>query len=187
MGNKSKFFIAVVLAAFGYLVFWAVTSVPEPPPPVQPDNSPRIMNYEDNVLNEFKDGKLLWELKSKKIAVNVDTKESYMEGISGKFYAEDGRVVELTANQGLYDEKSQNVILAGNIKATVSDGAEITGDKLMWENEKNMLSMEGNVKGKKDDVRLSGDRAETTDGFKNYKIIGHAHIEKGVHDDKAEQ
>ena len=183
MSKKSKFFLCVVLAAFLYLIVWAVTSVPKPPPPAEPDNSPRLMSYDDNVLNEFRDGKLLWELKAKKITINIDSKDSDMEDISGKFYGDDGRVVELTAQKGIYNENTQNVTLTGNIKATVSDGAEVTGDKLMWDSAKQMLIVEGNFKGKKDDIRLSGDRAETTDGFKNFKIIGHAHVEKGVRDD----
>jgi LPS export ABC transporter protein LptC len=184
VNGKGKIFLIVVAAAFLYLVFWTVTSIPDPPTPKPPDDSPRLMTYEDNVISERKDGKVIWELKAKKISINIDTQDSTMEGIEGRFFAEDGRVVEITARGGVYNQTTQNVVLDGEIKAKVSDGAELTADKLAWDSAKGLLSVEGNVKAKKDDMRASGDRAETTDGFRRFKIIGHAHIEKGVRDEK---
>lgn len=184
MNLKSKILLGLFGVAFLSLIVWAVNSVPEPPTPTPPDDSPRIMSYEDNVLNEYKDGKLLWELKAKKISMDVDTRDAEMEDITAKFFAADGRVMELTARQGKYNQDTQNIELVGDIVGKSSDGAEITGGKMAWDNAKSLLIIEESVKAKKDDMRASGDRVEISDEFNHYKIIGHAHLEKGGRDEK---
>lgn len=184
MNQKGKIFLGLMLALFAGLVAWVLTSIPEPPVPVPPDNAPRIMSYEDNVINEYKDGKLIWEIKSKKMSVDVDTRESIMEDITGKFFAEDGRVMELTADKGTYNQNNQNIVLIGRVHAHNGDGFEVSGDKLTWDSAAAVLAVEGNAEAKKDDMRATGDRMETSNGFNHFKIIGHAHLEKGVRDEK---
>ena len=184
MSAKGKVFTALGILLAIALIGWVVRSIPEPPPLVEPNDEPRIMTYEGNALSAEKDGKLQWELKADQISVNVDTQDAEMTGISSKFYAEDGRVVTLTADHGTYIHSTRDISVEGNVKAVNTDGAELTSKKLSWVAAKEMLVAEEDVHVKKDDLRASGDRVESTDGFNRIKAIGHAHIEKGVKEDE---
>ena len=97
MSKKGKLSIGAGILLFLALVTWVVYSIPDPPKPVEPDNSPRIMSYGENNISAEKDGKKQWELHADKISMNVDTQDAEMENIEGKFYEDDGRTVTLVS------------------------------------------------------------------------------------------
>ena len=60
-----------------------------------------------------------------------------------------------------------------------SDGASLTGQELRWQAKESMLAAIGDAVAEKDDMKISGDRIESTDGFNKIKVIGKAHLVKG--------
>ena len=183
MSKKGKISIGAGILIFLALVTWVVYSIPDPPKPVEPDNSPRIMSYEGNNISAEKDGKKQWELHADKITMNVDTQDAEMENIEGKFYEDDGRTVMLVAKHGTYNQSTRDIAIDGDVKVTNTDGAILTSQKLTWIAAKEMLVAEEDACVRKDDVMASGDRIESSDGFNRFKITGKAHIEKGVKDE----
>ena len=180
MSRKGKISIGAGIFLFLALVTWVVYSIPEPPKPVEPDNSPRIMSYEGNNISAEKDGKTQWELHADSISMNVETKDAEMENITGKFYGDDCRTVTLVAKHGIYNQSTKDIAVDGDVKAENGDGAVLTSQKLTWVAAKEMLVAEVDACVKKDDMMASGNRIESSDGFHRFKIIGKAHIEKGA-------
>ena len=183
MNKRGKFFVGAGVLLFLALVTWVVRSIPEPPKPVAPSNEPRIMSYEGNTLSVEKDGKKQWELQADTISMNVDTQDAEMENLKGQFYEDDGRVVTLVAKHGIYRQNTKDIAVDGDVKVTNTDGAELTSQKLIWLAAEEKLVAEVDVRVKKEDMRASGDRIESSDGFNRIKIIGKAHIERGAKDD----
>ena len=180
MNKKQKIIIALMIFAFLALVGWVLSSIPEAPENTEPKDEKRIMSYEGNTLVSEKDGRRQWLLKAEKMSVDVDTQDAYMEGIEVEFYNADGTTMKLTAPKGLYYYHDKNFGVYDGTKVITSDGAELTCDKLYWLSKDEMLVAEDNVKVKKDDFFASGNKAESRNGFSHFKIIGKAHVEKGV-------
>lgn len=178
--SKLKIFGIVGGLALIGLVYWTILSVPEPPPPVEPEDRPLIMTYDGNTLSEEKDGKKIWELTAEKISVNIETQDMTLENIKAIFYAKDGRVVQVVAKTGTYDHKTQDVNLSGDVKATTSDGAELTSSELKWLAAQELLSALGDVRATKEDMEATGERMDSYDGFNKIKIQGKAHLARGV-------
>lgn len=176
---SSKFLIGLMIAAFIAVTAWVVTTIPDAPPKTDEPEEKRIMSYEGNVLTSEKDGKIQWKLSAEKMSVDVDTQNAQMEGIEVIFYSEDGKEMRLTAPKGMYFHKEKNFGVYDGVKATTTEGAELTSGKLYWLNhEGGKLIAEDKVEVKKDDFFASGDRMESKNGFSNFKIIGHAHVVK---------
>ena len=184
MNKRARIMVAVCLILGAALVIWAVSTVPEAPEQL-PQPEQKIMSYEGNTLSEEKDGRKLWDLTSEKIDVDVDTQDMHLTGITGHFYAEDGRTAELKAEGGIYNGKSKDVKLSGNIMVTYSDGAILTSKELEWKNEAEVLTATGDVKATREDVLITADQVEAREGFNKIKATGHAHIEKNEEKAKA--
>ena len=101
--------------------------------------------------------------------------------MDAKFYTEDGRTLHVTAPKANYKAKDKFLTVEGGIKGDSTDGAHLRADRLEWKAKENQLALIGNaeLQRESDAVKAKGDRIESLDGFNKFKIIGHAHLEKG--------
>ena len=186
MENKIKILIGVLGILFVCLVTWVVRTTPTEPPPSDYIEPPGFMEYENNTIVEEKNGVKIWELTSDKIRIDSNTQIAEFDNIKGKFFKEDGKVLELTAVKGYYDQTNHNVRLDGDIVMLDGEGGKLTSVHLDWVDAEDMLVATEDVKISKDDMRAFADRAESKDGFKKFFLKGNAHILKGVKEDPAE-
>ena len=184
MSNRAKALAAVIAALAVGLVVWAVATVPDAPKIVpQPDK--KTMSYDGNTISEEKNGRKIWELTSEHIEVDVDTQDVTMQGITGHFYAEDGKVAELKAESGVYGGKSKDIKLTGGIVVTYSDGAILVSKEMEWKSQEEILTALGDVKSVREDLLITADKIESSDSFNKVKAVGHAHLEKNEEKAKA--
>ena len=184
MSIRAKALAAVIAVLAAGLVVWAVATVPDAPKIVpQPEN--KTMSYDGNTISEEKNGRKIWELTSAHIEVDVDTQDVTMQGITGHFYAEDGKTAELKAKSGVYNGRSKDVKLNDDIIITYSDGAVLTGKEMEWKNEAELLIVSGDVKATRGDTLLTADKLEASESFNKIKAMGHAHIERDAEKAKA--
>lgn len=179
MTKRNKIIAAIIAVAVIALVAWTVLSIPQPPTGDQ-EKKNLTMSYDGNTISEEKNGRKIWEITAEHITVAVDTNDATFENVTGTFYQEDGRSLTVTAEKGNYVKKTNDIKLTGDIFIKTSDGATLKSDELDWSGAEEKLSAVGNAKVTKDDMRANGDRIESTNGFARFKIIGHAHIDKGV-------
>lgn len=179
MSRRNKILLGIGAAVFAGLVAWTVFTVPDAPKISDEQDEPKLMTYDDNTISEEKDGRKIWELKAEHISVDLATQDVRLEKIMGHFYAADGRTVEVLADGGSYDNETKDIVIAGDVSVSTSDGAKLTGDELRWTAENEMLAVAGNASASKEDMQASGDRIESTDGFGKIRIVGNAHLVKG--------
>lgn len=186
MDNKIKILIGVLAVLFVCLLTWVVRTTPDEPPPVEIIEPPTVMEYEGNTLTEEKDGITIWELTSEKIRVDANTHLAEFDKVHGKFFQADGKVLELTANKGHYDQDSKNVHVEGEVVVLDGDGGKLTGNNLDWISNEEKIVATGDVKISKDDMRAFADQAESMNGFQKFYLKGNARVLKGVKDDEQE-
>ena len=184
MNKRAKVLTAAAVALAVGLIVWAVATVPDAPV-VKENPEQKTMTYDGNTISEEKNGRKIWELTADHMEVDVKTQDMSMEGITGHFYAENGTITDLKADKVVYGGKSKDVKLTGNIKVTSSDGAILTSKELEWLNQKEILSAIGDVRAVREDVFLTADRVDSSDGFNKVKATGHAHVERN--EDKAKK
>lgn len=184
MENKTKILLGVLGILFVCLVTWVIRTTPTEPPPDDFIEPPTVMEYENNTLVEEKDGVKIWELTTEKIRIDANTHRADFQNVKGKFYQEDGKVLELTAIQGYYDQDSRNVHVEGDVVLTDGDGGKLETVHLDWLSEPAMMIATEDVKISKDDMRAFADRAESMNGFRKFLLKGNARILKGVKEDE---
>ena len=179
MDKKKKILLALLLVAVAGLVAWAVMTVPAPPQSQVETSDSKVMTYDGNTISEEKDGRKIWELTADHIEVDVDTQNVKIEKVVGHFYRQEGRTVDVQADNGSYDNGTKDISIIGSVDITTSDGAKLASDELKWTGKDSMLAAIGNANVSKDDMQANGNRIESTDGFNKIKIIGKAHLVKG--------
>ena len=191
MSKNVKRLLMASAVMFVGLIVWVVKTTPDAPPKIDKVPAPMTMEYEGNELTEEVNGVRIWDLTAERMIVDANTQDAELEKLVGHFYQADGRSVEFRAEHGVYDYETKNIYVENNIIVETSDGARLLCDKLGWVNADGMLIAVENVKITRDDIKATGDRAESADGFKHFWLKGHAHIIKGVeleddeHDDQA--
>lgn len=183
MDSKIKILIGVGVVLFICLVTWTIRTTPKAPPVHEKIEPPTVMEYEGNVITEEKDGKKIWEMTADKIKMDSVTQLAEIENVDGKFYQEDGKVLSVQGKVGVYDQKTKDVHLEGDVVLIDGDGAKIVGKNLDWNNESGTLTATEDVKIFRDDMRATGDMAASSDGFKHFFMKGNVRILKGVKDD----
>ena len=186
MDNKIKILIGVLAVLFVCLVTWVVRTTPTEPPPIENIEPPTVMEYEGNTLTEEKDGVKIWELTSEKIRIDVNTHLAEFDEVHGKFFQADGKVLELTAKKGHYDQDSKNVHVEGDVVVLDGEGGKLTGNNLDWLSAEEKIVATDEVKISKDDMRAFADRAESMNGFQKFYLKGNARVLKGVKEDSEE-
>ena len=180
MDTKWKILLAALGIGFAFLVVWVVKTTPEAPPEVDNTESPTIMEYMGNTISEEEGGVKIWEITAEKAFVDINTQNVAFQNVIGHFYQKDGRTIELLAKYGYYDTATKNVHAEGDVTVTTDDGAKLNSKELDWLGTEYKLIATEKVKITKDDIIATGDKAESTDGFRHFKLKGRAHITKGV-------
>ena len=184
MDKRLKILTTVGVILFVCLIIWTIRTTPKAPEPTERIEPPKVMEYEGNTIVEEKDGVKLWELTTEKVRVDTVTQIAEFDKVSGKFYQEDGKVLELTANNGTYDQRSRDVHVEGDVVVLDGDGGKLTSKNLDFKGAEEILIANEDVKIFKDDMQAFGDRAESKDGFKHFFLKGHARVLKGVKNDE---
>ena len=180
MKIRGKMLAAIAVGLLVGVIVWAVATTPDGPPPVNKVAPPPTMTYEGNELSEEVNGVRVWDLTAARMTVDANTQDADLEKLVGHFYQADGRSVEFRAEHGTYNYDTKDINIEGNIIVETSDGAKLTSGRLDWINADGLLVATKDVVIIRDDIRATGDRAESGDGFNKFWLKGHAHITKGA-------
>ena len=120
--------------------------------------------------SQSKGDKLLWELVAKSVEQMADGPTN-LEDVQTTYYSEDDKVTVLTADSGLYDSATRNVILRGNVVVTTSDGNSLKTDVLTWNQEEDLLRGDGNVTINKGNSVIEGKGFELSPSLETIEIF----------------
>jgi LPS export ABC transporter protein LptC len=98
---------------------------------------------------ETKGDKKEWELRAKSGQHFRQDDYTTLQDLTVTFYAEEGRIVTLTGNEGSMKGRKE-IEVRGDVVITSSDGYRVTTDSLRYEEEKRRISTE-------DPIRLEGE------------------------------
>ena len=180
MNKKVKTLAGAAVAAVVLLVVWTVTTLPDVPDE-NAQQPRRVMSYNNNKTFETKNDKVSWELTADSIEMDADSQDASMTNVKCVFYAEDGRVLTLVGDKGVYSDNTKRITMEGNIKADSTDGSHMRCEKAEYASEDEILKLIGNaqLESESDKLKASGDVLESSDGFSRFKATGKAHVEKG--------
>jgi len=179
MSTKAKILAGIVAVLFLALVVWTVQTIPQGTEQTQNEAAKRVMTYDGNTISEEKDGHKIWELTAEHIEMDLDTKSATLTGVTGHFYAADGRVVDVQAAKGHYDAESRDVTIEDGLAITTSDGASLKSEQLLWTSATETLTAQGDAYVARDDMQAQGASIASTNGFKQFTIEGPLYITKG--------
>ena len=188
MSTREKLLALMGVIFFVCVVVWAVRTTPPPPPPMEKVTPPTVMEYEGNTITEEQDGRIVWELTSEKMKLDMLTQNVELDGISAKLYQRDKEtdeetIWELTAAKGVYYQVNKVIHVEGEVTVTNTEGAKLLSEKLDWFADQEILIASGNVKISKDDMRAFGDTAYFQIALNKVGLMGNAKVLKGVKDD----
>ena len=188
MSTREKILALTGVIFFVCVVVWAVRTTPPTPPPMEKVTPPTVMEYEGNTITEEQDGRIVWELTSEKMKLDMLTQNVELDGISAKLYQRDKETDaettwELTAAKGVYYQVNKVIHVEGDVVVTNTDGAKLLSEKLDWFADQEILIASGNVKISKDDMRAFGDTAYFQIALNKVGLMGNAKVLKGVKDD----
>lgn len=181
MDKKNYMLIAVILILIVAGAYYLLKEESPATPPAQVANNdqPRSMSYSGNSIIEEQDGKRLWELGAETIEIDPNTKQAIIKNLKGVFYQDNGGKLEIVALQAVYDSKTHDIVMNGQVKAVSPDGATFTAENARWAGESRRIYGFGGVTVTRDDTVIVGDRIESDANMQKVKVEGNARIRKG--------
>ncbi|MDU2063720.1 MAG: LPS export ABC transporter periplasmic protein LptC [Sporomusaceae bacterium] len=167
--------ICIVLG--GGLYYFLKDEMPAAPPRQATTATPKeSLTFAGNQIVEEENGRRIWELTAEAIAVDPNTQNITLKKVQGAFYSADGKILKIVSQDGIYDSKTKNIVLSGDVKGTSSDGGEFTAPRSEWQDQTKKFYASGGIRVVKDDTVLTGDEMESETLLKTVKVTGHAHM-----------
>ncbi|MEG1727512.1 MAG: LPS export ABC transporter periplasmic protein LptC [Acidaminococcaceae bacterium] len=138
------------------------------------------MLVRNSKLKEEQNGKLLWELAIGEMVYDKATDTNQMKDVKGKWYRADGSVLELVSTGGSIVMAKKDVVLQGNVVATLSSGGKLEADQVSWFRSEDKITAQGKVRITKEDLLALADQAITDSGLEQLRLAGNAEVQKGV-------
>jgi LPS export ABC transporter protein LptC len=111
----------------------------------KPNLADLAQELKDIKYTQSKDGKTEWELQAQGVQQALDG-PTELQRVQITYYADDARVTVVTAETGIYETKTHDAELRGNVVVTTSDGATFSTDSLKWDQANGLLSGQGEVR-----------------------------------------
>ena len=153
------FVVTVLLFALGWFIFLRpeISSLNKTP---QSAGS----SLQNITLTEFDaEGKLLWEITSKRADYRADRKIADVQDVKGKFYRKGEPLMEATGDKGTINQSTKEITLEGNIKAiAIQEKINMQADRMVWKAEEDLLKATGHIEIDKPDDKLKMTGKELT-------------------------
>ena len=130
-----------------------------------------------------KNDKLQWELMAKFVE-QVEDEATNLEDVKITYFGDDGIISVLTADEGRYENATQNAMVHGNVVLTRSDGDRVETDTLRWNQKKELLEGEGDVTITRRRTVIKGKGFELSPSRETFRILN---VEGVIHRGDIEQ
>ncbi|MBN2403152.1 MAG: LPS export ABC transporter periplasmic protein LptC [Spirochaetes bacterium] len=136
--------------------------------PLQTGFRPDMLVENHNTKN-FKDGKLVWELKAKKASYYYNEKKSIAENIILHYFKDDKLSAIVKADSAVLFTESKDIDLDGNVDMISTTGNRLLTTRIRWNNKDGYLDTNEYVQ----ILRKNGDRIEGTGLRADYNLEGY--------------
>lgn len=90
--------------------------------PMDADGRPRMRGL---TYTHVENGVKKWSLKANGARYEESTGKVFLKEVKIKFFQDDGKAISLRSDQGVYQQKNQEVTLTGNVVGNTSDGTQL--------------------------------------------------------------
>lgn len=171
----NKKLIIALLVFVGVCIGWFYDEPAPKETNVKPPVLPSINNAE---LKEDKDGKRIWELNIDVMTMNPSVQVNTLKGVKGRFYRDNGDIINVQSEGGEIDLKTKNVKLTGNVIVDSSTNEKLTTEELAWNNTDEQVVATGKAVLTRQDVVAKADKMITDKKFVKSKLLGNASVVK---------
>lgn len=121
-----------------------------------------------------KQGKKSWELWADTAKVYRKKDSTQMENIHLRFYSKNGKIMDVTADQGQMENESRNIQLRGNVLIKSQDGVSMQTEALQFQPKEKKI-------GSKERIFVKGESFQLTGiGLRGRTDLGQYFLEKKV-------
>lgn len=181
--NKNTYMaIACTLLILAGGLYYFNKDEPLPPPQAAQEATSEFtanVTFNGSTVVEQKDGKKLWELTAETVQIDSKTPKIKLINFKGIVYREQGGQLDMVAREALYDPKTKDVTMEGDVKATSSDGGVFTAAQARWAGNDRRIYGSGGITVIRDDAVITGDQVESDANFEKVKVQGNARVIKG--------
>jgi LPS export ABC transporter protein LptC len=152
--SQQVFFLAAGAIALAFLLNSCAVVVPkdnsDPDSPAIELSQNDLTHYDDN-------GKILWEMHADSVKFFDTTQKTEAETIKIQFFNADGQnVLDVGAQHLVYDHRSGNLAITGQIDAKDPSGISFTTDDAFWDESGKRLWSDSPIRIERDDFSLTG-------------------------------
>lgn len=113
--------------------------------------------------SETKNGKKLWEISASSGQYLPENQSAIVENATLLFFQEDGKVIELAADQAkltIEDANLNNAEIEGSVKVTFNKEISLSTDEAVYDRLNNLVTAPGLVKIESDMIEIIGEELE---------------------------
>ena len=141
VGRQVKHLRLIVVAAIAAVVAGTLLAYWLNPPALVPlgqeaslavpagDGKPRLRGLS---YTQVKDGVRKWTLNAEGARYEDDSGAVWLENVTVHFYTDTGGRIDISGDEGTYDQKKQVVTLKGNVQGRTEDGNTLTTDWMTY-------------------------------------------------------
>ena len=168
--------VVVLVGVFAWLFWGSIVPDAGGKKTVTPQISAKVTN---TTMSRTENGKKIWEFTVGEAESPDGGNTINFKDIKGKVFLNNGDVMDVSAPQGSAQVKGNDFSLEGGVKAALAKGGTLVAEKISWQQKEDVLTATGKVKIVHDDTMAKGDQIITSSKLVQFKVKGHALVEKG--------
>ncbi len=129
--------------------------------------------------SQSKGDRLQWELVAESARL-VENGPASLERVGITYFSDDGKVISLSADEGMYDDNTRDATVRGNVVVTSSDHRTLRTDLLKWNQQEEKLKGEGAVTITQGNTIIKGTGFEVVPAKETFTIFN---VEGVIHQD----
>jgi len=163
--KRSFWFLGIVLALTGLLVWLLLRSAPRPSSPeifAQGENSPDAVVEKLHLVSTIR-GQKRWIMDADSARMYQSQKQAYADQIFTQYFKKDKLVSTLTADKSIINTETNATVAEGHVELVTENGSKLLTDKLNWDPNTDEIRTDGKVHVYKgtDDITAIGMVADT--------------------------
>ncbi|MFC1888327.1 LPS export ABC transporter periplasmic protein LptC [Thermodesulfobacteriota bacterium] len=107
-------------------------------------------------LSATKGDRLEWELQAESARHFEEEDFTLLRGIEAIFYADDGEIMTMKADEGTVHRSTEDVELTGHVEASTSEGYRLFGDRFAYRAGEGIVFSDDNVRMVRDGFEVKG-------------------------------
>jgi len=121
-------------------------------------------------------GRKRWQITADTVSLGQGGQTARLRRVHAVFYNADGTAMTVSGAEGVYDTRTKDVELTGDVHGVGSNGREIFADRLTYSPASERVTGTGNVRVVEERVIMYADRMVSNTHLGETQFSGHVHM-----------